>query len=731
MAPRHEIGRIRSVVDAHMRVALTWLRASSLSWARQRLRRPVMFRPGGAGLAGMGALASGAALYLGAPQEPPVWLAPSVAVIAAFLAVWLLVRGERTGTCLVPLAIVFVGTGASLADLRASSLQVRQAPPGETARVVTGWVENISSISRGRVRYTLRVGTLEGVPDPPKRVRVSVAVRQATARLGDPVELRAVLSPPAPPPVPGGYDFSRRAWFSELGGVGFAVSDVAPTRLEVGEGQRERLARRIAAFRGGLSERLTQAGGPRMGAVLAALITGDRSGITEAQTESLRIAGLGHVLAISGLHMALMAGGVFAAASFLLASIEPLARRRDVRKLAALAAMFAASVYLVISGAGVSTQRAFIMTMIVLVAVLFDRRAVTLRGVGVAGLIVLALTPEAAASPGFQMSFAAAAALVASLNAARAGSRRTRAPDPLGMFAGLLARARRFLIGVTATSLVAGLATAPIAAFHFNRIASLGFLANVAAMPVFSGLVMPSAAVAGALAPFGLEDLPATAAAAGLEYVDWVARATAAHEGAWSPAPRGPALALALILWGMIAGCALRSGRGRIAAPLILAGLAVWAWTPRPALWIGEGGAIAYLADGAPAIIARRGDGFGLRVFLEMNGVDPRTRSSDLAKSETCDSSGCVFEIGGRSVAVPAWPGALLEDCARAKIVLVRSSVPPRTAARCPVGALMPAGRALGGGLTVSPGRFGGIHVQRALKPGRPWSRKADASDQS
>jgi competence protein ComEC len=129
--------------------------------------------------------------------------------------------------------------------------------------------------------------------------------------------------------------------------------------------------------------------------------------------DALFISGVGHVLSVSGYHMALVAGVVFFLVRASLALSPSLALRRPIKKWAAAAALVAAAGYLVLSGAEVATQRSFIMTAVVLVGVMADRPALTLRTIAVAALAVLLLAPEAVVHPSFQMSFAATLALIA------------------------------------------------------------------------------------------------------------------------------------------------------------------------------------------------------------------------------------------------------------------------------------------------------------------------------
>ena len=141
--------------------------------------------------------------------------------------------------------------------------------------------------------------------------------------------------------------------------------------------------------------------------------SGDRSGVSQYALDALRASNTAHLLAISGLHMGLLTGFIFAALRLALAAVPGLALIWPIKKLAAGGAMLAGAAYLALSGGNVATERAFVMAAVVLFAVMVDRRAFSLRAVALAALIVLTLRPEALMGPGFQMSFAATTALVA------------------------------------------------------------------------------------------------------------------------------------------------------------------------------------------------------------------------------------------------------------------------------------------------------------------------------
>ncbi len=345
-------------------------------------------------------------------------------------------------------AILLICAGFAAAGLRAHSL----------AEPVLGWryygpvegrIVGMDRSSSDALRLTLdRVVLANTRPHrTPDRVRVSLHGKQGfiDPQPGMIVIMTAHLSPPSGPVEPAGFDFQRHAWFQGLGAVGYTRTPVLTLEPAAG-GQWLFKARMWLADR--VKDRLPG----ETGGFAAAIMAGDRSGIGQEALTALRVSNLAHLLAISGLHMALLTGFVFSALRLGFAAWPRVGLRVPAKKLSAVGALLVGAGYLALSGGNVATERAFIMVAVMLCAILVDRRALSLRAVAIAALIALALQPEALLGPGFQMSFAATTALVAVFNAFR-DTEFTYVPRWL-----------RPVIAVFMSSLVAGLATAPIAA---------------------------------------------------------------------------------------------------------------------------------------------------------------------------------------------------------------------------------------------------------------------------
>lgn len=504
----------------------------------------------------------------------------------------------------------------------------------------------------------------------PARVRVSVHGDDQQWRAGDVIATTGHLSPPAGPAEPRGFDFQRHAWFLQLGGVGYTRNPVVRITAATPDG----LSLWIFGLRRAISTAMRTALSGESGAFAAAIMTGDRSGTSKQTMQNLRETNLAHLLAISGLHMGLLTGFIFAVVRIGLATIPSLALRVPTKKVAACTALIVGAVYLMLSGGNVATQRAYIMVAVMLVAVLLDRQALTLRAVAIAATIVLILRPEALIGPGFQMSFAATTALVVVFRGLR------------HVDLSRLPTWSRPVLSVVVSSAVAGLATAPIAAAHFNLIAHYGLIANLLAVPLMGVVVMPAAVLAVILAPFGLWWVGLSIMDAGLRWILFVAREVAAIEGGVGHVVAPHSVVLGLLALGAL-WMVLWQGRLRRAGALVvLLSAAIWVQTERPSLLVSDNGSlIGILGAQGRDLSKAKGAGFVASIWLENDGDKPDQMAAAardyldvqgrIAKASLGDV--VILQVSGKTALVS------LNGCAGADILIL--SVPDEMDRPCDV----------------------------------------------
>jgi competence protein ComEC len=481
------------------------------------------------------------------------------------------------------------------------------------------------------------------------------------------------------PTHPGAYDPSFHAFFAGVGGYGFVSARPRPAAVPEPD-VRQGVMIAVERWRTSLTERIVERLGPQLGPVAAALVTGQRTAIPEDVLRDFSASGLMHVLSISGLHMALVAGGMFWLFRLGLAAAPALALRLPVKKLAAGLALGVATFYWIASGAEVATTRSYIMIVVVFAAILIDRPAISMRNLVVAAAVLVALEPEAVLSASFQMSFGATAALVAAYER-RLFPKLAHPEQPVSIR--LLARAGELAVATAIVSLVCEAAILPFVLHHFHRVTWFGLIGNVLAFAIIDFLVMPAALLTLFLAPLGLGGWAIDLLGFGVARMHDVARFVASLPGAVSVVRgfgTGPMLLAAL---GVAWLCLWRTWLAAFGALPYVAAFLLWSFERPPDLRISAtGDVVAARGDRARWVVdAVRPDPFVVRRWLEAD-ADPRLPADPgLTEGRACDEAGCTVRLAvGALLALPRSPAAFAEDCARADLVVARGPAP----AACP-----------------------------------------------
>ena len=548
--------------------------------------------------------AIGIAVYFAAPREPRI--PELLGVVGTGVALIAFAGGGVLARRVILLALAVPCIGFATASIRSHGI-AHPVLDRDFYGTITGRVVDLGRSSAGNPRITLENVVLHGGP-PVAMVRISLTGEEPLPRAlaGREVMVTARIGPPAGPAEPQGFDFRRLAWFDRLSAVGYtdlpvmvrpddARAPIFRARMAIADGLRARMDEPAAGF-------------------AAAILTGDRSSVDQAVLADLRASNLAHLLAISGLHMGLLTAFVFGTVRGGLALVPGIALNYPVKKWGAVAAMLAGAGYLVLSGGSVPTQRAFVMASVVLVAILLDRPAFTLRAVALAAMVILAVRPESLLQAGFQLSFAATAALVAVFEALR------RSEWWRDEARGWVSRYRAPL-ALLITSSVAGLATAPFGAFHFNQVSQFGLLANLLAVPLMGAVIMPAGVVAGVLAPLGLAGPALWLMQSGIETVLGVAHWVAAMEGATRGVKAGPDWVLALLSLAFV-WLILWRGPGRwLWLPVAMIAAVGWQASARPDVLISASGQmIGIMTPEGRALSRARGNGFVATSWLSDDG---------------------------------------------------------------------------------------------------------------
>ncbi len=553
---------------------------------------------------------AGIALYFFLPFEPSLWMTLAfieLLVLAAYFCRF------NNNMLLVLAALAIFILGFSNAQLQA----FRTAKHYQTYNIgktyLKGKVKAVDYSRSGKPRLTLEnpqdfdENVLKG------KVMITLLARETNVKPGDCVELAADVKEPLKTLVVGGYQFSRKYFFENVSASGFALSRAVKVQCAESSGWREKFDFGVQGLRRKIALKIKAVLPADEASVTSAIVAGDKNAINEKLFEQYRDSGLAHFLSISGLHMSMIAGLMFFLVRFALVLIPPISLRCDTKKIAAVLAFLMSAFYLLISGAEIPAERAFIMTSIVLLGVLVSRRAISMQNIAWAALVILIFYPEALVGASFQMSFAAVVCLIAFYE---------KYAGALHRFlnrGGFLRIVFVYVGGILASDLVASLATLPFCVYHFNRISVYTTLGNLLAGPVIGLIIMPFVLLSMILMPLGLEAWALKITGFGVNLVNKTTAWVAGMEGSSYQILSMPAWGLALIAVGGVWLCVWQKQWRRWGwVGIVLGALSVFA-TEVPDVMVNENGSLIAVKDnsGNMVILPARGKSFEKKIWLE------------------------------------------------------------------------------------------------------------------
>ncbi len=617
------------------------------------------------------AFGSGTVCYFTLTEEPsPLW--PAALATCSLALIWL-----GRAVAWVPLAasgILLFAAGWGWSQLGTAMTAAPMLERELWGVTVSGRVVDLDPQQGSSTRVVLDRLAIERLApeETPERVRITYRASDRPLQPGDIVEARAVLRPPSPPVAPRGYDFQREAWFAQIGAVGFALGGV--TVREAGAGDEGAvMALALERVRRAIAEAIDDSLDGPAAALAVALVVGESGLMSQADTDAMRASGLSHLIAISGLHISIVAGFVFWITRAGLARIPAIAIRYPIKKWAAISGLVGALAYTLIAGLTPPTLRSFLMVAVALVAMMIDRNPISMRLLGVAALLVLLVSPSVVLGPSFQLSFAAVIGLIAGFE--RMDARRT-------LLGGSSGRPRnRFLVylaAATYSSLIATVATTPFSLFHFQQVALYGIVANLLAIPLTTFCVVPLLAVGCVASLVGLGDIGFVPAGWGIEGIRFIAHTVAEWPGALLRTAAADGWTLVLAAVGGLWLCLWRSRIRWLGAAALMAGLVAMAIARPPQLFVsGTGEAIGVLSADAQRLFVSslRRDRFTSEAWAQLAGLDVMALAAlDAAVPDDgvrCDAFGCVVTAAGRRIAVGGSFDAVEADCALADLVIL------------------------------------------------------------
>ncbi|MEP3233360.1 MAG: ComEC/Rec2 family competence protein [Hyphomicrobiales bacterium] len=618
----------------------------------------------------------GVVAYFAAPQEPSLFAVLLATIVTGFVAVVLRHKGRQFYYA-AALAALFAGFTAATFH---TSLKIQPSVSRSINQTIKAQVVSIERRADGSRRIILNnVQPQERELDTPlpNKVRLRLLSKSAIIKIGDTIQANIRLSPPIGPVIPGGFDFSRDMFFKGIGASGFiyGTPQILKTGTNVGGiGNRIERLRNLIETR--VVDALKMSDLENVSGFATAVLVGTKGAIKQEDRRVLSVSGIAHLLAISGLHMALVFTFVMFAARAGLARWSVIASDVPIRDIAIGLGLFTTLGYYTISGGSISATRAFIMVSIMALALLCGRRALSVRNIAIAAFLILALSPAAAIGPGFQMSFMATLFLV-SFSSWWLLPKVDQNENKISRWKRWFNGFKRYGIGLVVTSSLAGLATAPIAAFHFNQFAPFGLVANLLAVPVFSILVMPFGFLGLIAMPFGFEAYPLFIMGQGIVIIQHIAEWFELLSRGLSAAPQLNATLLTTVFFIMMIAALLKTKLRYIA---LAVGCGILAFMPSlapPDILISEDGkTVAIAKDRGLIVSGARAGRFETKVWRQALGLPESRTKKSKHQSFNCDHYGCIYNAGTYSVAHVKHPSAFYEDCRKASIVVSTLSAP-------------------------------------------------------
>lgn len=454
--------------------------------------------------------ALGIAFYFALPSEPNLWLV--LLIVELWILLMILLRNSNLRGIMTVVLIIMCGFLNIYAHTLYTSKKVQFLPQKMT--YISGFIDDISYNDNNRQRLLL-VHAQDYDSPLRGKFRITVTNPHEHFSVGQCVELVATIFPPTRVPVMNGFQLNRKYFYEQISAVGFSNSEIFPIKC-VNYRQGFAFRAYLNAVRQNISNDIAQILPPNTAGVAGALLIGEKSRILPQITDNYRGSGLAHFLSVSGLHLGAIAGLVFFLVRWLLALFPAIALRIDSKKPAAVVAILFSAAYLLISGMAVPAERAFIMTTVVLIGVIFNRQAISMRMVSVAALVILLLQPQSLISISFQMSFAAVYALIAFYEKYAGKIYR------LAHRGGHINKIFWYLMGIVIGDFVASLATMPFALYHFHQVAIYTSLGNLLAGPIIGLWLMPNVLLCLAALPFGLLKYPLLVLGQGLDILNMI-----------------------------------------------------------------------------------------------------------------------------------------------------------------------------------------------------------------
>ncbi len=488
-------------------------------------------------------------------------------------------------------------------------------------------------------------------------IRISVRTKvEKGIKIGDQVKLSAKLFPPKIAPSEYAYDFARIAYYQKISATGFATSKIALYKKT----EARKFQEYIESFRQYIYENLQQNIKKPHADILSALLIGKKDGVDQKTMDAIRDSGIAHLFAISGLHLSFVAGLFFIVFRNLFAISETLTLKYNTKKISAFLTILPTTFYLLITGMQISAQRAYIMVILVLIATMIERKYRGLIAIAFAASVILSVEPEAILKPGFQMSFSAVLALVASyqINANKL----------------FKIKIMKYFVSIMISSVIASLATVPYTIYNFNYFSISGIITNLVAIPIVTLIIIPLGIIYVLLIPLGIEWIIAPFIEHPIDSILYITNAIASLQYLVIPIRTFPASSIIIITFGLLWLCLWERNWRFFGIFFIVLGICFSTAYKTPDILINADNVAAKESDNLLYSLTRKNRNFVVKTWAKQNGQNQilnHTKYSNPDKRLKCNDYGCIYNKGNNKLVLLAYKKEdILENCDKVDLII-------------------------------------------------------------
>ncbi len=583
----------------------------------------------------------GVLIFFALPFDPNFWI--SFLFLSLPLGVYFILRKAESGKVIASLLIA-IAAGFLAMQIRLSTISSPIIAEQLAKTTVKGIVEEAAKTEKGYRLLLSKVKIYDYDKPPPKLIRISTNFDISDIRIGDQVRVYVNLMPPPKPTLPGGFDYSEYAYFKQIGAIGYTIGKIKKVTQEVSDDSELKLN----IIRDKIAQKIRSNMSQRAASIAEGMLIGNIGAINKLDYEAIRIAGLAHIIAISGMHIVVVVGLVFISTRFLISSIPYLAVNFNLKKIAAFCAIILSYGYLLISGSPVSAQRAFIMSALVLLGIILDRKTNPLRSIAWATTVILLVTPEAIKTASLQMSLAACISLITSFEYLQSFASKFTKQTPR------IKKILFYMMSITFSTVIAGVATAFFVIYHFNQFSTYSVLANMVAIPLSDFFIMPLGIISIILMPLGLEQITLCILEPGINFLIDYAKFISSIPLASFYIPSFSNKGIILISFGGLLLTLFKTRLKYLGLVVILCGISSIRDQVIPDIIVAGNGKVFAVLENETIFLSNKNKArFMVKTWVEKLGINRIELLSELG-NPNCSSKVCEIEKHGQKVLIVA-----------------------------------------------------------------------------